>query len=174
MSKKLNTLQIIITEQYKLQCHFHCKNDDIYPIQLPNITLSENEYLPSLTFTGNSMEIGKNEEHSLHFIQDIIENSNEFKLYSFVYQEKEYEVIAEVLFALLIDKFREVVEKKWILEKIVIVLPRNDRKIMKRINVSLQGIGLLLDENPEKEIENEYNYEQQGALLEEFLNKQKK
>ena len=50
-------------------------------------------------------------------MKDWINNSLEFKQYHIQYQEKEFFLIAEVMFALVINQFKQQIEKNTSLKK---------------------------------------------------------
>ena len=79
------------------------------------IKLNENQqdnYLPiSIQFDMNEIIFGNQSENSINFMKEWIEQPSEYKEYKITYQNKEYSVISEVLFALFIDQFKKKIEK---------------------------------------------------------------
>ena len=69
------------------------------------IKINENqqeEYSPiSIAFDMNEIIISEQREDSIDFFADWIEQPEEFKEYEIIYQNKQYSVISEVLFAFI-------------------------------------------------------------------------
>ena len=63
------------------------------------------------------------ENNKIDFIEDLIQNPNEYKLYTIQYQQKEYNVIAEVFIALIICDFVKKAKKEFIIPKTIVELP---------------------------------------------------
>ena len=91
-----------------------------------------------------------------------------FKTYEINFQEKGYEVVAEVLFALIINEFKQIVENEYIITKTMIELPVNNKTLNSRILTALDAIGLKEIEL-EEEDEITYDYKDQGDILTELL-----
>ena len=88
-SKNTNqqTLKIQITDKYSIKCSYIDSNQKETPIQLHNKSQQEEYNLFS----------------SIEFTQELFTNPQDFKLYNIELYGKEYGVIAEVLFALIIS-----------------------------------------------------------------------
>ena len=100
-------------------------------------------------------------------MNDLINKPEEYKIYSIHYFKKEYQVVAEVLFALILDEIIQKVKKEYILDKTIVELPMKNKTLRERINVSLDAIGM-------KGIEIEeitFDYTPQGEILHELLEK---
>ena len=91
------------------------------------------------------------------------------KTYKINFQGKDYEIIAEVLFALIINEFKQIVEKEFIITKTVIEMPVNNKTLNSRILTALDAIGLKEMELEDEEIN--YDYKDQGHILTELLEK---
>ena len=150
------SVNITITKEYKLLFQFDSKYKE--------------EIEPCIEFNGNLITIGQKNENSIHFIQEWIENSEDYKMYSVQYQGKEYQLLAEVLFALVISEFKQRIEKEYIIENTMIEIPTNNKKSLQRIRISLNAIGLRGIELDENEVI-EFDYSEQGEYLEEILEK---
>ena len=97
--------KIVISDQYKIQ--FSCidfKNEET----IIKLHKEDNQlYSTTISFENYKISIGEEKENYIHFIEDLIKNPQEFKQYQFSFQEKEYSLIAEILFALLIKEFKQ-------------------------------------------------------------------
>ena len=119
MTEKQNVnriFSITIDINYKLICSLiksDTKEENV--IQLKE---NQEEYIPRISFNGSKIIICKETEDSIHFIKELLEEPEDFKFYSIRYNNKEYQVIGEVLFALIINEFKEIVEKEFILTNI--------------------------------------------------------
>ena len=71
----------------------------------------------------------------------MFDNPQEFKFYNIVFQHIEYTVLAEVLFALIINEFKEQIEKDFIIEQTEIELPIINKILNSRIATALDAIG---------------------------------
>ena len=96
----------------------------------------------------------------------MIEQPEEFKLYTIQYQKKEYKVIAEVLFGLYLSQIRNKIEKEWIIDEIIVTIPNDNYLINKRLQLSLESIGMN-----NITISSYNNYLEQGEILNEILDK---
>ena len=161
------TLKIRITKQYKLQIKI------VYSkIKEKFVSLSEDneEIDPCICFNGNFITIGKENDKTIHFIKQWIENPNEFPLYSVMFQGKEYQLLAEVLFAIIINEFKQRIEREYIFQKTIVEIPSKIKTIKQRIKISLDALGLRGMEL-EEEDDIAIDYTKQGEYLEEILEK---
>ena len=113
-------LKIIITNTFTIQCFIIDQQGNQTPINL-----KEN-----------------NKEESNHFIKEWFYYPELFTLYKIQIQNKEYSVIAEVLFAFIINEFKQIIEKKWIINSVTIELPKDNKLLLERIKISLEAIGM--------------------------------
>ena len=90
----------------------------------------------------NSISNESNTNNRIRYINDMINNPEEYKKYHIEFQEEEYEVIGEVLFGLMINQFKKKIEKEWIIQESIIHIPTNNHITMERIRISLESIGL--------------------------------
>ena len=163
---------IIINSNNKIKCLLiNSENDnEIQFIQL--YQHQQEEYLPiNILFDMNEIIINNQRKESIDFMNDLINNPDDFKEYQIKYQNKEYKVIAEVLFALIIHQYKKKIEKQFIIKETKLLFESpflsNTQKVIKRINVSLDAIGLQINnyEFPD------YDYQKQGEFLHEILEK---
>ena len=103
----------------------------------------------------------------MNFAEDFFTKPRDFKTYDIELYEKEYPVIAEVLFSLIINEFIEQIEKEFIIKNTIIQLPSDSYQLINRIQISLESIGLdNITVNPIV-----FEYKDQGDILEELLEK---
>ena len=104
------------------------------------------DYIPlTISFNMNEIIIGKEvSEQSINFFTDLIQQPNEFKEYTINYQNKEYSVISEVLFALFIDQYKKKIEKQFIIDETIVEIPPDSHKLSERIRTSLESIELKI------------------------------
>ena len=149
------TIKITITKEYKLLIEIDSKYKE--------------EINPCISFNGNFISIGNENENdkTIHFMQEWIENPEEYRLYSIHYFNKEYQVVAEVLFAIIMKDFKERIEKEFIIEEVFVEIPSNNHQLAERIKISLESIDLknitinFID----------FDYSEQGEYLHEILEK---
>ena len=122
MTKEI-IFKIKINQEYHIQCSYiDSQNKEI----IIHVNKQEEDYYPlTISFDSNEISICNNNENEnvIHFMNDWISNPDEFKLYEIHYQEKEYKMISEVLFALIIKGFKEQIEKEYIIKETNIEIP---------------------------------------------------
>ena len=170
MTNKIQ-FKIVINKEYKIKCSYIDSQKNEIPIHLTNKNKDKKEdYLPiSISFHDNKIILCEENTFNIHFINDLFDQPNDFKLYEINYQHKDYKVIAEVLFALIINEFKEQIEKEFIIENTIVELPVQNRFLNSRIITALDSIGLQQIQLDEEEIE--YQYKEQGDILQEILTK---
>ena len=151
------TIEIIITKEYKLQ------------IKIIDSDF-EKEVDPCISFNGNFITIGEQNEKTIYFMKEWIQQPEQFILYTVKYQGKEYQLLPEVLFAIIISEFKQRTEKEHIIENTILKLPIENKKLLQRIKISLNAIDLKGIEIDEEEVI-DYDYTQQGEFLHEILEK---
>ena len=163
------SLCITISEEYKLQVKIIDEQDKDHLIKLNK--QQQEEYLPiSISFNMNEIIVCQERDDSIQFMKEWIEKPNEYKEYSITYQKKEYTVISELLFALIINEFKKKIEKQFIIDETIVQIPFHDNRLINRIRISLESIGLKeVTINPT----DNYSYSQQGEYLQEILEKQR-
>ena len=77
----------------------------------------------AISFDSNEISICNENVNVIHFMNDWVSNPDEYRLYEIHYQEKEYKMISEVLFALIIKGFKEQIEKEYIIKETNIEIP---------------------------------------------------
>ena len=111
-----------------LQCVISCqeKNEtkDLL-IQLENN--NKEKYPLCLQFQNNLISVCEEKENTIKFIYDLIENPAEFIFYQIHFQNKEYLIIAEVVFTIIINEFKQQIEKNFIIENTHIQIPIPNR-----------------------------------------------
>ena len=132
------SFKIQITNNYLLYCSVINENDDQIQIHLPD--QKEEGYTPCIIFNTNTIEICKLNENSIHFIQHWIENPDDYSSQQIVYQGKEYNVLPEVLFAIIILEFKTIVEKEYVIRETIVEIPSERGKCYVRIQTSLESI----------------------------------
>ena len=161
MTKKVLFL-ITITDQLTLQCHIINKNKT-------EIKINENQPI-TISFNMNEIIICKETENQINFINEWINQPEIFKEYTITFQEKEYNVIAEVLFSLIIYQFKQIIEKQFIISERRIKLPQSSQHLfINRLKVALDAVGL---KGHEFDIP-DFDYEKQGEIFDEILMKYK-
>ena len=167
-------LKLIITNKFTIQCKVIDSQNNEKLIQLND--KQQEEYIPCISFSENKITICEEiKSNSIHFVEEWFNHSEDYKLFTVQFQNKEYQLLPEVLFSLIINVFKQQIEREYIITNTLIQLPitnnnENYNKILQRIKISLQAINLngILIEN---EDEIDYNYQQQGELLYELLQK---
>ena len=155
------TLFISINKDNKIK--YIIKNNE-------NIIQEETEYLPIIiSFDMNEIIIHQQKENSINFINDFVNNPNEFKEYSISYQGKEYEVISEVLLSLILHQYKNKIEKKYIIKNTILQneTEEENKILINRIKVSIEAIGLRISEFEFPE----YDYQKQVEILHGIIDK---
>ena len=140
------SFKITITKNYLLQCSIIDEQNKETIVNLPNN--QQDEYIPSITFNTNTITICKQENNTIQFIKQWLNHPEEYKIYEIFFQGKRYEIVAEVLFAIIISEFKRVIERDCIIEKTLIQLPTKNKKALQIVNISLQALnlkGILID-----------------------------
>ena len=125
----------------------------------------EKEYLPIIiAFDMNEIIVCKEIANSIDFMKEWIEQPEMFKEYTIYYQDKEYNVIAELLFALIINEYTKKMEKQFILKETTFKLPekyQSNTNFINRFKISLESIGLKGIEFDDPE----FDYSNQAKIL---------
>ena len=162
---KHTILHIEINNQYQMKCSVIDSDYNKHNIKIHE--KQQDEYSPiSITFEMNKIIITEERENSIKFINEFIDQPEEYKEYPIRYQNKEYKVIAEVLFAIIISQIINKIEKEWIIDDVILTIPKKNYQIVSRMRISLESIGI------EQLTINSYDkYIEQGEILNEILNK---
>ena len=127
------TLKINISENYQLQCIVVDKNTHNHIIKLNN---QNDDYIPiRIAFDMNEIIIGKETPNSIDFMKEWIDSPEIFKEYTIQYQNKEYNVIAELLFALFINEFKKKIEKDYIIDETIVYMPFHHNLLIQRMKI---------------------------------------
>ena len=78
-------IKIILKNQFQLKIVLLHSNKQEEVVRLKD---NKEEYNPCVTMQNNYIELFKETENTLYFIQDLIDKPEEYKLYSFVFQDK--------------------------------------------------------------------------------------
>ena len=144
-------VKIIITNNYKLNCLL------IDSIDNQNIIEIIKDY---------SLTISLFNQNSIEFIQQWIESPEDYSTYTVELKYKEYQLLPEVFFALIISEIKNKIEREYIIENTILEIPSTNKEIIKRMKISLQAIemkGVELEED-----ENiTFDYSIQGEYLEQ-------
>ena len=162
MTKEI-TLKIKLTHQNKLQIILI----DSQGKETPFLINKNKEINPSISFHENSIICFKQNENQ--FMNEWINNPHDYKFYSIQFQGKEYQLLSEVLFAIIMNEIKQIIEKDFIIKYTEIVLFKQNEELLNRIKISLQAIGLKNIKINENEIH--YDYKDQGEMLNELLEK---
>ena len=160
-------LNLTITTNSTLICSIKNNNNEEIKIKLHE---NQEEEILSISFDMNEIYVCSKQKtennEPIEFIQDWMNEPNNFKTYEFFFKGKYHSAISEVLFALIINEFKKKIEKDWIIDDVFVICPSTDHQFSKRVIISLESIGLKnIEVNPFN-----YDYEEQGDLLITILN----
>ena len=155
-------LKLRITKEFKFQCSLLDSNN-IETICQPIPTIEQ--YIPCITFQNDIILFCKNHPNAIHFLKEWFQNPNEFRMYNFTYQGEEFSVIAEVLFALLVEEFKGKIQNNCFIYSTIVDVPKEYKSLLNRIYVSLDAIGIV----GLKYEKNGYEYKEQIELLKELM-----
>ena len=164
MKQKI-TLKINLKENNKLQITYTNTLKEEKLIQFDHN--KQEEYPVTISFDNNKITVCEENESSIHFIDDLMQQPENYKMYDIEFQGKSYSVIAEVLFALIINSFAEEVEKEYDIEDVKLNIPSNNQKFISRIKISLKSIGFNAITIADNDIK--YDFAEQGDILEDIL-----
>ena len=164
------TFKIQITTNYQLKCSIIDDNNKETIITLPQS--NQQEITPSITFSNYTISLcekntNEKENTQIEFMKNWIEHPESFSTHQIVFQNKEYSLLPEVLFSLIIREYKTKIEKEFIIDQTIIQMPSRDFLVFERIKTSLEAIGL-------KNIFSEmfsYDYSQQEEMLNELIQK---
>ena len=132
------------------------------------------EYFPiTIEFGINNIIVCEENTNSISCLKELFDNPNEYHFKTIMFQQKEYEVLPEVLFALFINEFKKKIEKEFIIKETVLKVQTKEKKIIERLIISLNAIGLQIKEKKETKKEKEITdiYQLQGEILREIIEK---
>ena len=139
---------ILFTTQNEIQCSFIPYTSSQNPsqnnsqiIQLENN--SKNKYPITIQFDNNDIYFCKEENtQTISFMKDLVQNPKEWKQYSISYKTKEYLFVAETLLALLVQQFKQKIEKEWIIKETYFQIETENCFLIERITNALECCGL--------------------------------
>ena len=170
----ISTLKITITQDFLLQIKLINSEDKEIVIKLPEN--QQEYYSPSIEFNQNSIITCQNDEKSIHFMKEWIQNSKNSTKYTIQFQEREYKLLPEVLFAIIISEFKKNIEKHYIIEETIVEIPSENHCISERIKTSLESISLQnVVVNPVPvDYSDQADYLQEILEMKETIEKQKR
>ena len=136
------SFHITLTAEEKIRCWTIDEEERKKQIELKE---GEEEYDCSIQFDRNeivccSTSEEEEKEGSIKFVNDMISQPREMKKYNIKYQEKEYEVIGEVLLALIVNEFKKKAEKEMIIDETFVSVESDSHYLCERITTSLESI----------------------------------
>ena len=139
INNKRRTLEITITEtnQFKISL----RNQENNNIEIIKLRSQEIFYIPSILFNQNQIEICP-QQTQINILEDLTNKPNEYKLYEIEYQLQHYQSTFEVIFGLIIDHFKQFIEKYYIIEETIVYIPTRDYEAIRRIEICLNSINL--------------------------------
>ena len=163
------SLIIDINNENKIKCSIIDNQNKEQSIQLKEN--QQEEYLPiTIAFEMNEIIVNEeNNENTIYFFSEWINNPQEMKEYKIKFQNDEYSMIAEVLFAMIVNKYKKIIEKKWIIDETICEILSKNGDLYNRITIALNSIGLKnIVINPIQ-----HEYQSQGEKLHIVLEKEK-
>ena len=159
---KNKIFKIIITQEYKLKLSLIDQEE--------KETVLQSDFTPLISFDNNHISFQQENQNAIDFMTKWIENPEEYSCYTIHFHNKQFDLLPEVLFALIINEYKKKIEREFIIENTIIEIPINNSRILQRIKISLQannfkGIEIAYEE------EIPYEYSQQGEYLEEIIEK---
>ena len=136
-----STIKILITRNYLLQIKL-IQNQTNETIIYLSDTNQEEYNTPSITFDGNFIKVCENTNNQIHFLQKWIENPDDYTEYIIQFQNKQFSLLPEVLFTIIVNEFKKKIEKEFIIENTIVEVPSSNQHIFERIKVSLESIDL--------------------------------
>ena len=157
------TFKLLISQQNTIKCVI-IKEDKTE--ELITLETNKEEYPIQISCTTNEIVVCQKQENTIDFMNDWIKESNLYKKYSFTFQGKQHEAIAEILFALVINEFKNKVTKKYIIDETLVEIPSNDYTLLRRMKIALESTGLNYVFFNDDSI---YDYTEQGYLLRDLI-----
>ena len=169
INKLQRILKITITNNLTIKCVLFDKHNKQTPIILHD---NKEEYPLSISFERNKIKVCEDETHqTVKFIENFFNKPNYYTFYITTFQDKEYDLLVEILFALIFEKFKQHIPDDVIISQTIIEIENQlDPKIYERIQIALKLMGMNNIHFNEKLVK--YDYYQQGKILHELLEKQ--
>ena len=169
INKLQRILKITITNNLTIKCVLFDKHNNQTPIILHD---NKEEYPLSISFERNKIKVCEDETHqTVKFIETFFNKPNYYTFYITTFQDKEYDLLVEILFALIFEKFKQHIPDDVIISQTIIEIENQlDPKIYERIQIALKLMGMNNINFNEKLVK--YDYYQQGKILHELLEKQ--
>ena len=165
INNKRRILQITITQTNQFKCSLLNQEENVKE-EIIKLRPEEDFYIPSILFNQNKIEICP-KQTEINILEDLINQPDEYKLYEIKYQQKQYQLTFEVIFGLIIDHFKQTIEKDYIIEETIVDIPSRDYEAIRRIEICLNSINLNnVEVNPLK-----FDYEEQTDNFREIKEK---
>ena len=100
--------KIHITENYKL---FYT----VVSVEKQEILIQE-EVTPCITFNTNTINFFEESQKAIQFLKNWLEAPEDYKNYEVQFQNKTYQLLPEVLFALIINEIKYKLERQYIIK----------------------------------------------------------
>ena len=169
MTKEINFIafKIDLTETTITASFINNKNEEEFIHLNPND--NTNNFPINITFNNNEISYCQqetNENTISNFVQDLFNNPTELKRYQFTYQNKEYEVLAETLLAMIINEFKKKVDKKGIVNRFLFKITNTEQEIINRIKSTLVNINIP---NSFTEVKHKHRKREEYYIDEEYV-----
>ena len=108
-------------------------------------------------------------ENTIYFMRRWVEQPDDYSTFPITFQDKEYQLLPEVFFSIVMNEFKNKLERKYIIEETRNIAPIRDYMILERMRISLESIVL-------KNIYLKtffYDYSEQGKQKIEIIEKSK-
>ena len=139
-TKQQVDFKIIISKQFTLKCFIIDSENNQTPITIGNN--QKEEYIPTISFYNKRIIVCEEKQpNSIHFIQQWIEKPEDCSKYMIHFNNSEYHILPEVLFAIIISEFKNTMKNKYIINDVIVEIPSRDCVISERIKTSLESIG---------------------------------
>ena len=162
------SFKIKITNNYKIQCSIINEEKEII-IKLLSEDLNE-EYSSCVSFENNKISICKETNNSIYFLKEWIENPDNYSTKQIFFQNNEYNLLPEVMFSLIINDFKKIIEKEYIIDETIVEISSRDHVLLERIKISIEAIGLNnIQINPLS-----YDYLEQGKQLFDLIQRKER
>ena len=158
------TFTIIISENYELQCQIR---DTEGFEKIIKINPNQKQYLPmKISFNMNDIIIG--ESASFEFMKDWFLYPKEIREYPFIFQNTNYSLLPESLFAIIIHQYQKAIGNEYIIDKTIYKLQTTNQVFINRLNRSLHAISM-----PGISIENQtyFDFSKQQKFIDEIIEK---
>ena len=115
-------------EQTYYNCYFEIQNKEQIKVIISNDKTDQDEIIQNqipitIEFNNNEIIIGNNSENSIkNIFKEIIEKPKEIKKYEIEYQNKNYKLTSDILFSIILNKYKNIIEKKGIINECFLII----------------------------------------------------